>query len=213
MKHRAFIIACAIGALALAPLPLAFLLSGCATVRPGSQSAEVRAEQVLAVSLAALDSFLRFESTHRSELPPSVVTIATAVRRDAPLALSSANTIRMAYKANREAGAANLWTALAVVENLVGQIKVWAAPTTASGANFHRRHSLELEQEAIAAGTLTAGSWTVLVPLFADLAREVYRSIRESRDAASQSAEWTSAEDASFSIKLASTLSLPHWKI
>jgi len=191
---------------------LTFGLAGCATVQPGSQSAEVQAERSLIVSLAAIDGFLRFESAHRSELPPTVAAIGSAVRRDAPKALQSSNTTRMAYKANRSGGEASLWTALAVVDSLVGQVRVWLPPTTASAAGQRRHHALELESEARSHGGKTTGSFIVLVPLFVDLAKEVFKAVNESRAAAAQSAEWTPEQDASFAANLTATVALPHWQ-
>ena len=41
-------------------------LSACVTPRPGNQTVEIRAEQVLAVSAAALDSFVAFEFHRRA---------------------------------------------------------------------------------------------------------------------------------------------------
>ena len=192
-------------------LPAALFVA-CATVQPGSQSAEVQAERTLTISLAALDSFLRFESAHRAELPPSVAVIAAAVRRDAPRALTSANTTRMAYKSNRSGGEASLWTALAVVDSLVGQVRVWLPPTTASAAEKVRRHALELEAEARSHDGKTTGSFILLVPLFVDLAKEVFKAVNESRAAAAQSAEWTGEQDAAFAAKLTLTVNSPHWK-
>lgn len=198
-------------ALFLLPFALALLISGCATVQPGNQSAAVQAERTLTISLAALDSFLRFESAHRAELPPSVAAIAAAVRRDAPRALTSANTLRMAYKANRSGGEANLFTALAVVESLVGQVRVWVPQTVAAEPGRPRRHTLELDAEA-ASFDRTPGSWSLLIPIIVDLSREVFRAVNESRAAARQNAEWTAAEDAAFAAKLAATVALPHWQ-
>jgi hypothetical protein len=188
------------------------LITGCATVQPGSQNAEVQAERTLVISLASIDSFLRFESAHRSELPPSVAAIARAVRQDAPKALSSANTTRMAYKSNRSGGEASLWTALAVVESLVGQVRVWLPTTTASGSGERRRHTLELEAEARGHDAKTTGSFVLLVPLFVDLAKEVFKAVNESRAAAAQNAEWSAEQDAAFAAKLTATMALPHWK-
>jgi len=122
MKHRVFLLACAFGVAALSLLPLGLLMSGCSTVTPGSQSAEVRAEQTLSVSLAALDSFVAFEYRRRADVPPLVRDIATRVRLNAPKALDSANALRLAYKGSRTAqNEANLLTALNVVDALIGK--------------------------------------------------------------------------------------------
>lgn len=195
----------------LLALPALFL-TACATIQPGSQPLAVNAERTLTISLAAMDSFLRFESAHRSELPPSVAAIAAAVRRDAPKALVSANATRMAYKLNRDGGEVNLLTALAVVESLVGQVRVWLPPTTASGVASARGHTSELEAEALGHDARTTGSFIVLVPIFVDLAKEIFKAVNESRAAAKQSAEWSAADDSAFAAKLALTLNLTHWK-
>jgi hypothetical protein len=189
---------------------LTLWIAGCATVQPGSQSAEVQAERTLTIALASIDSFLRFEAAHRSDLPASVAAIAIAVRRDAPRALTSANVTRMAYKSNRSGGEASLWTALAVVESLVGQVRVWLPQTPAGSSAVQRRHTLELEAEA--KPSQAPGSFTMLVPLFVDLAKEIFKAVNESRAAAAQSAEWTPQQDAAFAAKLATTLQLPHWQ-
>lgn len=203
----------------LLALPV-LLLTACATVQPGNQTAEVNAERTLTVSLAAIDSFLRFEAAHRAELPPSVALVAAALRRDAPKALVSANTTRMAYKLNRGAsGEANLLTALAVVESLTGQTRVWINPATVAAGGPARSHTRELEAEAKQKHLpreqegRTPGSWAALVPLFSDLAVQIFKAVNESRAAAKQSEEWSPEADAAFAAKLTLTTSLPHWKL
>jgi hypothetical protein len=210
MKHRAFIIACAIGALALALLPLAFLLGGCATPRQG-QTVEIRAEQVLAVSASALDSFVAFEHRRRSDVPQLVRDVAYRVRLEAPKALDSANALRLAYKGNRNAAnEAGLLTALAMVETLVSEIRVWVPVTSASGPGASP--VVDLIREARASQTVTTESWVALVPVFVDLAREIYAVVNRTREAVKQDAEWTLAEEADFAVKLAALKTAEHWK-
>jgi hypothetical protein len=186
------------------------LLAACATVRPGNQSAEVRAEQTLSVSLAALDSFVAFEHRRRADVPPLVRDVAARVRLNAPRALDSANALRLAYKGNRNAqNQAGLLTALAVVESLVSEIRVWVPATTASGIGASP--VADLIREARASQTVTAQSWVALVPVFVDLAREVFAVVNRTREAVKQEAEWTLAEEADFAVKLSALKTAEHW--
>lgn len=190
----------------------ALTLSACSTIRPGSQSAEVRAEQTLSVSLAALDSFVAFEHRRRSDVPPLVRDVAARVRLNAPRALDSANALRLAYKGNRNAeNQAGLLTALAVVESLVAEIRVWVPATTASGPVASP--VADLIREARASQTVTAQSWVALVPVFVDLAREVFAVVNRTREAVKQDAEWTLAEEADFAVKLAALKTAEHWRL
>jgi len=201
--------------LILAALTLC-LLTACATVRPGNQSAEVRAEQTLSVSLAALDSFVAFEHRRRADVPPLVRDVAARVRLNAPRALDSANALRLAYKGNRsEDNRAGLLTALAVVESLVSEIRVWVPATTASGVipkPVSGSTVQSLIAEARASQTVTAQSWVALVPVFVDLAREVFAVVNRTREAVKQGAEWTLAEEADFAVKLAALKTAEHWR-
>ena len=192
-------------------IPALFILSACATVRPGNQSAEVRAEQTLSVSLAALDSFVAFEHRRRADVPPLVRDVAARVRLNAPRALDSANALRLAYKGNRsEDNRAGLLTALAVVESLVSEIRVWVPATAASGPGASP--VADLIREARASQTVTAQSWVALVPVFVDLAREVWSVVNRTREAVKQDAEWTLAEEADFAVKLAALKTAEHWR-
>jgi len=201
--------------LILAALTLC-LLTACATVRPGNQSAEVRAEQTLSVSLAALDSFVAFEHRRRADVPPLVRDVAARVRLNAPRALDSANALRLAYKGNRsEDNRAGLLTALAVVESLVSEIRVWVPATTASGVipkPVSGSTVQSLIAESRASQTVTAQSWVALVPVFVDLAREVFAVVNRTREAVKQGAEWTLAEEADFAVKLAALKTAEHWR-
>lgn len=186
-------------------------LSACVTPRPGNQTVEIRAEQVLAVSAAALDSFLAFEHRRRADVPPLVRDVAQRVRLEAPKALDSANALRLAYKSNRTpANEAGLLTALAMVETLVAEIRVWN-PATSSGGPGNSAVD-QLRREAAASRTVTAQSWAVLVPVFIDLAREIYGIVNRTREAVKQDREWSFVEDLAFAEKLALIPTLPHWK-
>lgn len=188
------------------------LLTACATVRPGNQTVEVRAEQTLSVSLAALDSFVAFEHRRRADVPALVRDVAARVRLNAPRALDSANALRLAYKGNRNAeNQAGLLTALAVVESLVAEIRVWVPATTASGPVASP--VADLIREARASQTVTAQSWVALVPVFVDLAREVFAVVNRTREAVKQDAEWTLAEEADFAVKLAALKTAEHWRL
>ena len=187
-------------------------LSGCVTPRPGNQTVEIRAEQVLAVSAAALDSFVAFEFRRRSDVPPLVRDVARRVRLEAPKALDSANALRLAYKGNRSAAnEAGLLTALAMVETLVSEIRVWNPATSAIGPGNSAVD--QLRREAAASRTVTAQSWTVLVPVFIDLAREIYAVVNRTREAAKQDREWSLAEEADFAAKLSEFKTAQHWKL
>jgi hypothetical protein len=188
------------------------LLTACATVRPGNQTVEVRAEQTLSVSLAALDSFVAFEHRRRADVPPLVRDVAAKVRREAPRALDSANALRLAYKGNRTAAnEAGLLTALAMVETLVAEIRVWVPATSASGPGASP--VADLIREARASKTVTAQSWVALVPVFVDLAREVFAVVNRTREAVKQDAEWTLAEEADFAVKIAALKTDEHWRL
>lgn len=188
------------------------LLTACATVRPGNQSAEVRAEQTLSVSLAALDSFVAFEHRRRADVPPLVRDVAARVRLNAPRALDSANALRLAYKSNRTAAnEANLFTALAVVDSMLAEIRVWVPATSASGPD--NRVVDRLIREAAASKTVTAQSWTVLVPVFIDLAKEIYLVVNRTREAVRQDREWDLQQEADFAAKLAGLKTAPHWRL
>lgn len=191
----------------------ALTLSACSTVRPGSQTSEVRAEQTLAVSVAALDSFVAFEFRRRADVPATVRDIAARVRREAPKALDSANALRLAYKGNRSAAnEAGLLTALAVVDALVGEIRVWVPATTNSGQNSSGLAVQDLMREAAASKVVTTESWVALVPVFIDLAREIYGVVNRTRDAVKQDAEWTLAQEADFAAKLHNLKTAEHWR-
>lgn len=212
MKHRVFLLACAFGVAALSLLPFGLLMSGCSTVKPGNQSAEVRAEQTLSVSLSALDSFVAFEHRRRADVPALVRDVAARVRLNAPKALDSANALRLAYKGNRSAdNKAGLLTALAVVESLIAEIRVWVPATTASAPSASP--VADLIREARASQTTTTQSWVALVPVFVDLAREIYAVVNRTKEAVKQDAEWGLAEEADFAVKLAGLKTAPHWRL
>jgi hypothetical protein len=191
--------------------PVLCLLAACATVRQG-QTVEIRAEQVLAVSLSALDSFVAFEHRRRADVPALVRDVAARVRLNAPRALDSANALRLAYNGNRNAeNQAGLLTALAVIESLVAEIRVWVPATSASGPD--NRVVDRLIQEAAASKTVTAQSWTVLVPVFIDLAREIYAVVNRTREAVNQDTEWSLRQNADFAAQLAGLKTAPHWRL
>jgi hypothetical protein len=190
---------------------LLVLAIGCLMPKLGSQVAEVRAEQTLSVSLAALDSFVAFEHRRRADVPPLVRDVAARVRLNAPRALDSANALRLAYKGNRNAeNKAGLLTALAVVESLVAEIRVWVPAASASGSGASP--VADLIRESRASQTVTAQSWIALVPVFVDLAREIYAVVNRTREAVKQDAEWTLAEEADFAVKLAALKTAEHWR-
>jgi hypothetical protein len=190
---------------------LLVLAIGCLMPKLGSQVAEVRAEQTLSVSLAALDSFVAFEHRRRADVPPLVRDVAARVRLNAPRALDSANALRLAYKGNRNAeNKAGLLTALAVVESLVAEIRVWVPAASASGSGASP--VADLIRESRASQTVTAQSWVALVPVFVDLAREVFAVVNRTREAVKQDAEWTLAEEADFAVKIAALKTAEHWR-
>jgi len=59
---------------------------------------------------------------------------------------------------------------------------------------------------------VTAQSWVALVPVFVDLAREIYAVVNRTREAVKQDAEWTLAEEADFAVKLAALKTAEHWR-
>jgi len=190
-------------------LVIASILAGCATVRQG-QAPVVRAEQTLSIALAAIDSFLAFEHRRRDDVPAEVREIAGRVRAKAPAAFDSANRLRLSYKANRNAkGEADLLTALAGVDALVAEIRVWVPRTTASGTDGA---TASLIAEAQASKSASTGSWVALVPVFVDLAREIYVVVNKARESARQDAEWDVVAEDAFAARLATIHSSPHWK-
>jgi len=189
---------------------LSLILAGCATVQPNSQLPLVRTEQTLTVALAAVDSFLSFEYRRRADVPKEVQDIAARVRSKAIGAFESANRLRIAYKVNRNAkNEADLMTALAAVDALVGEVRVWIPKATASGTESATDN---LIAEAESSRTVSTGSWIALVPVFVDLAREVYVMVNKSRDAAKQNAEWDLAAEEAFAAKLSAIKTAAHWK-
>lgn len=191
---------------------LALLAIGCLMPKLGNQVVEVRAEQVLSVSAAALDSFVAFEHRRRADVPPLVRDVAARVRREALKSLNSANALRLAYKGNRSAAnEAGLLTALAMVEALVSEIRVWVPATSAGGPGNSAVD--QLRREAAASRTVTAQSWTVLVPVFIDLAREIYAVVNRTREAVKQDAEWSLQQESDFAARLASFKTAEHWRL
>ncbi len=187
------------------------LIVGCATVQPGSQFDEVKAEQTLAVSLAALDSFVSFEARNRSQLPVAVRDIAAKVRAEAPKALESAQRVRLAYKLNRSAAnESGVMTALSVVDALVGEARVWIPAASASGRGNSHVNQLVLEAESSKTAT-TASPLVILLPMLIDLAKEVYGAVNAARTAAAQAAEWTPAQEVEFAARLASVRTTSYW--
>ena len=146
-----------------------------------------------------------------ADVPALVRDVAARVRLNAPRALDSANALRLAYKGNRNAeNQAGLLTALAVVESLVAEIRVWVPATTASGPVASP--VADLIRESRASQTVTAQSWVALVPVFVDLAREIYAVVNRTREAVKQEAEWTLAEEADFAVKLSALKTAEHWR-
>jgi hypothetical protein len=189
---------------------LSLVLAGCATVQPNSQLPLVRTEQTLTVALAAVDSFLSFEYRRRADVPKEVQEIASRVRSKAVGAFESANRLRIAYKVNRSAeNEASLLTALSVVDALVGEVRVWVPKATASGTGSATEN---LVAEAESSRTVSTGSWVALVPVFVDLAREVYVMVNKAKDAAKQNAEWDLAAEEAFAARLSAIKTAAHWK-
>jgi hypothetical protein len=194
----------------LLALSLILSLAGCATIQPNSQLPLVRTEQTLTVALAAVDSFLSFEYRRRADVPKEVQDIAARVRSKAVGAFESANRLRIAYKVNRSAeNEASLLTALSVVDALVSEVRVWVPKATASGTNSATEN---LVAEAESSRTVSTGSWVALVPVFVDLAREVYVMVNKAKDAAKQNAEWDLAAEEAFAARLSAIKTAAHWK-
>jgi hypothetical protein len=70
----------------------------------------------------------------------------------------------------------------------------------------------DLIRESKASQTVTAQSWVALVPVFIDLAREIYAVVNRTRETAKQDREWTLAEEADFAVKLAALKTAEHWR-
>ena len=143
-------------------------------------------------------------------MPKEVQEIASRVRSKAVGAFESANRLRIAYKVNRSAeNEASLLTALSVVDAIVGEVRVWVPKATASGTGSATEN---LIAEAESSRTVSTGSWVALVPVFVDLAREVYVMVNKARDAAKQNAEWDLAAEEAFTAKLSAIKTAAHWK-
>lgn len=108
------------------------ILCGCATLNPGVDPIEVRAEQTLSVAFATMDTFLKLAHQQEARLKtvaPQVLKFADWLREPQPDGLprgaslvASANRVRQAYKSNRSAdNKASLVTALAIVESAVSE--------------------------------------------------------------------------------------------
>lgn len=99
---------------------LAFILSGCSGLRPGSDPIVVNAERVTGVALDVFDSFLRLEYENRvflEKLDPGIHKAAEKVRYEAPKWIESAVNLTRSYKRNRTPeNKFNLITAMAVLE-------------------------------------------------------------------------------------------------
>jgi len=67
--------------------------------------------------------------------------------------------------------------------------------------------------EARASQTTTTQSWVALVPVFVDLAREIYAVVNRTNETVKQDAEWGLAEEADFAFKLAGLKTAPHWRL
>jgi hypothetical protein len=93
---------------------------------------------------------------------------------------------------------------------LVAEIRVWVPAASASGSGASP--VADLIRESRASQTVTAQSWIALVPVFVDLAREIYAVVNRTREAVKQDAEWTLAEEADFAVKLAALKTAEHWR-
>jgi hypothetical protein len=51
------------------------------------------------------------------------------------------------------------------------------------------------------------------VPVFIDLAKEIYIIVNRTREAVKQDAEWSLSEEADFAVKLAGLKTAPHWRL
>lgn len=122
-------------------LQLSALLTGCATLAPGSDPVAVRAEQTVASAFNAFDTFLRLERQHSATVKakaPSVHRFAEWLRAPVPEAdgpaprgialIHSANRVRASYKANRSAeNQASLTAALAALAAAVSEAQTHLA--------------------------------------------------------------------------------------
>lgn len=183
---------------------------GCKTLNSGT-NVEIHAEQTLSIALSSLDSFLLFEYKRRGDLPKEVQDIAARLRRYVPQALVTANNLRLSYKNNRSAEkAVSVTSALAMVDSFVGEIRVWI-PKSVSG-RVGTGNIDKLIQESAGVNSTSVGSWVVLVPIFVDLAREVYKVVKETKASLNQTQEWSDMEDTAFSVRLQTLLVSDHWK-
>jgi|GEM_PF-2185223 len=195
----------------LALLTSVLALCGCLHTQPGETSAVIRAEQILSVGLASVDSFLSVELRRRADLPKEVRHVASQMRAKALAAFETANRLRLAYKVNRTAqNRASLMTALAVAEALVAEIRVWNPASTAGSGQASAVDALVAESKA--SQTQSTGSWVAVVPVVIDLAREIWVTVSRVREAAKQTAEWDVTQEEAFALRLATARTAEHWR-
>jgi hypothetical protein len=97
---------------------------GCTTLAPGADPVVVRAEQVQAISLEAVDTFLRWE--YGAKPGGDAHKVAERLRQEFPRALGTLSTLKYAYKTNRTPqGKADLITAISVVAASAEQAKLY----------------------------------------------------------------------------------------
>jgi hypothetical protein len=87
-------------AAAFLALPVSIVVTGCrapSTVVADDQII-LNAERAIVSSFEVIDTFLKFEYTNRSNLPPSVTSVADTIRKDAPTAFMNARSVLRSYK-------------------------------------------------------------------------------------------------------------------
>jgi hypothetical protein len=189
-------------------IPL-LLLSACATPQPNADLPALRAEQTLTIALATVDTALRFESQNRSDVPEKIQQAADEVRKRAAKAFTTADDVRLAYKRG-QATESKLLLAITLVEELVVQVKWWSGESAASMAGRSPTEMILLEAEVSASDSPAA--WAVAIPIFINLAKEVYAVVNDVRGSLRQDMQWSPAQDAEFRSKLMTTITQPHWR-
>jgi len=187
---------------------------GCRTIQDGESNIVVRSEQTLDISFAVLDNFLRFVDASSSELPVNVLLVADAIKRNAPVALRSANNLRRRYKDNlTPENRANLLTAICVVEQLVEGSKVWL-PMIALSTVYEPKAFVVTERLiAEAQASKSTKSFASLFPVIVDLAQTIYQAVLLIQNSRAQKAAWDSAKEDAFQAQLDSLNTLPHWLV
>jgi len=102
----------------------AITLTGCVTVKEGSDPIVVRAEQVAESALEAMDSFVSWEFRNRAAVSEDVRAAADLVRELGPLYLANVRTATKVYKGEKsKPNADQLQAAITALQQLLDEAR------------------------------------------------------------------------------------------